>query len=138
MTNLPAENDLDAIRKRDAESSPTWYTGPASPAAVARRDRRALLAEIERLRAALDSFVRIAHEAATEWDNGNDARVGKILIAMSGRVPGYRADIDAIHALRSAFDVPAKAHVCVFSHTGGPIETHCVLCGAPTRSEDPR
>lgn len=61
--------------------------------------------EIERLRNALKSFVKIADEAATEWDNDNDPRVGKILIALSGGAPGYRSDIDAIHALLSALDV---------------------------------
>jgi hypothetical protein len=62
--------------------------------------RYAAEVERDRLRDALDSFVRIADEAATQWDNDNDARVGKMLLAMAGRVPRYRADIDAIHALR--------------------------------------
>jgi hypothetical protein len=47
--HLPTDLDLAAIRARDAESAATWYTGPTSPAAVARRDRRALLAEVDRL-----------------------------------------------------------------------------------------
>jgi hypothetical protein len=59
-----------------------------------------MAAEIEQLRAGIESVVAIASEAAREWDNDNDARVGKILIALSGRVKGYREDIDAIHALR--------------------------------------
>jgi len=32
-----------------------------------------------------------------------------------------------------AVKAQVKPHVCVFSRTGGPTETHCVLCGAPTR-----
>lgn len=34
---------LEAIRARDAESGPTWFTGPASFTAQAARDRRTLL-----------------------------------------------------------------------------------------------
>lgn len=70
----------------------------------------ALIAEErDQLRRALDSFAQIADEAATQWDNDNDARVGKMLIAMAGRVPGYRADIEAIHKLRrGAADVSDK------------------------------
>lgn len=36
------------------------------------------------------------------WDAGNDHRVGKLLIALTGRRPGYRADIDAFRAQLSA------------------------------------
>jgi hypothetical protein len=35
-----------------------------------------------------------------------------------------------------ALDVPAR-HECVFRRTGGPVETHCVLCGAPSRISKP-
>ena len=53
---------------------------------------------------ALQATIRIAHEARVEWDEApSSMRAGKILIALSGRLPGYRADIDAIHAaIRSA------------------------------------
>ena len=47
---------------------------------------------------ALRSVVEIAKEAHREWDSDNDHRVGKILMALAGYRPGYRADIDAIHA----------------------------------------
>lgn len=39
---------------------------------------------------------RIAIEAFTAWDSDKDMRVGKILRALSGEMPGYRADIDAL------------------------------------------
>lgn len=47
---------------------------------------------------ALESAIRIAEEARLEWDRApSGMRAGKILIALSGGCPGYRADIDAIH-----------------------------------------
>jgi hypothetical protein len=51
---------------------------------------------------ALRKFRSIADECHAEWDADNDHRVGKILKALSGRMPGYRADIDKIHAVISA------------------------------------
>lgn len=57
-------------------------------------ERRMLAAE-----AALRSAIKIADEARDEWDKApSGMRAGKIIIALSGRLPGYRADIDAIHA----------------------------------------
>lgn len=58
-------------------------------------------ASIERLQAALETFVNVAEEAFREWDKDNDPRVGKILLALAGDAPGYRADIDSIHASRN-------------------------------------
>ena len=46
---MTAETDLAAIRARDAGSGALWFTGPESFTALAARDRRTLLAEIERL-----------------------------------------------------------------------------------------
>lgn len=49
--------------------------------------------------AALKSAVTIAEEAREAWDAApNEVRAGKLLIALAGDCPGYRADIDAIHA----------------------------------------
>lgn len=70
---------------------------------------KAAVAEIEAQRTAVESLVKIAEEAFTEWDSDNDPRVGKILLALSGEVPGYRADIDAMHALRRRFVVAPQA-----------------------------
>jgi hypothetical protein len=56
------------------------------------------LALIEALKAA----IRIADEARDEWDEApSGIRAGKILIALSGGCPGYRADIDQIHEVLS-------------------------------------
>jgi len=48
---------------------------------------------------ALEAAIKIANEAAEEWDKAPEGmRAGKILLALAGHRPGYRADIDAIHA----------------------------------------
>lgn len=47
---------------------------------------------------ALRSAIKIAEQAEIEWDAApSGMRAGKILLALCGRVPGYRADTDAIH-----------------------------------------
>lgn len=53
---------------------------------------------------ALLTVEAIAAEAHTAWDADNDMRVGKILIALAGRAPRYRADIDRIHAATTALE----------------------------------
>lgn len=51
-----------------------------------------------RLRAALRTAVMIAEEARAEWDRAPEGmKAGKLLIALSGNLPGYRRDIDSIH-----------------------------------------
>lgn len=55
--------------------------------------------EAVRLRQNLLSAIRIAGEAAEEWDKApSGMRAGKILLALAGHVPGYRRDTDEIHA----------------------------------------
>lgn len=52
---------------------------------------------------ALKTAVAIADLARKEWDAAPDGmRAGKLLIALSGHCPGYRSDIDAIHAAIAA------------------------------------
>ena len=47
---------------------------------------------------ALRSAVKVAEQAEIEWDQApGGMRAGKILLALCGRVPGYRTDTDAIH-----------------------------------------
>lgn len=56
---------------------------------------------ILRLERALESVVAVADYARDEWDKAPPGmRAGKILVALAGGAPGYRSDIDAIHALR--------------------------------------
>jgi hypothetical protein len=43
------------------------------------------------------SIRKIAAEAFDYWDSDQDMKVGKILRALAGELPGYRADIDKIN-----------------------------------------
>jgi protein involved in temperature-dependent protein secretion len=54
---------------------------------------RLKVANLQRL---LKSVHSVAGEAFDAWDSDNDMRVGKILNALSGGIPGYRSDIDEI------------------------------------------
>ncbi len=57
-----------------------------------------LLVQRDELLAALKSAVKVAGDAATEWDNAPEGmRAGKIIIALAGELKGYRSDTDAIH-----------------------------------------
>jgi hypothetical protein len=51
------------------------------------------------LLAALKAAILVADEARDEWDAApSGMKAGKLLIALSGHLKGYRPDIDAIHA----------------------------------------
>jgi hypothetical protein len=64
--------------------------------------------ETARLRRNLVAAVRIAGEAAEEWDKApGGMRAGKILLALAGHRPGYRADTDDIHASLAGLDAVA-------------------------------
>jgi hypothetical protein len=54
--------------------------------------------EINNLQQLLKSVQSIASEALQHWDDGRDMKVGKILRALSGELPGYRVDTDLIDA----------------------------------------
>lgn len=57
----------------------------------------------KRLLSALMAARGVAEEARVEWDAApSGMKAGKLLIALSGALPGYRADIDEIHAAISA------------------------------------
>lgn len=55
-------------------------------------------AENARLREALGGAVALATKAHGHWDSDQDMKVGKILLAMAGALPGYDRQADAIHA----------------------------------------
>lgn len=55
------------------------------------------LKDVANMAAALKSVPKIAEQARDYWDADQDAKVGKILGAVSGHLIGYRADVDAIH-----------------------------------------
>lgn len=69
-------------------------------------DGRGEMTNEEILLRALKTAVSIADLARKEWDATPDGmRAGKLLIALAGGCPGYRADIDAIHAAIAAAEV---------------------------------
>jgi hypothetical protein len=57
-----------------------------------------LIAAAPDLLEALQEVVKLANQAHDHWDNDRDAKVGKILLALSGHMPRYDKRIDAIHA----------------------------------------
>lgn len=94
--DAPLSSDAASLA-RDMGIDP--YGHNALSIIAARTDIPALLAHIEGLEAALRSAIEVADEARDEWDAApSGTRAGKLLIALSGRLNGYRPDIDAIHA----------------------------------------
>lgn len=52
------------------------------------------------LESALTAAIEVADQARDEWDLAPQGmKAGKLLIALSGGLPGYRPDIDAIHRI---------------------------------------
>lgn len=62
----------------------------------------AVLAETKRQRDdLLDALIHFKIQAGVAydyWDADQDSKVGKRLLALAGRLPGYHKDIDAAHA----------------------------------------
>ena len=59
-----------------------------------RRDNETLLAERNRLRDAIEALRAYAEQTHSHWDADEYHKVGKRLLAMSGRLTGYDATID--------------------------------------------
>lgn len=70
----PAENELASLRQKNQTLSETC----------------------DSLRATLRSVQDLAKEVFDYWDADNDMKVGKILKALAGKMPGYRVDTDRI------------------------------------------
>jgi len=64
--------------------------------------------ENERLRGLLSRVLTIAAEAREHWDADRDMKVGKLLIALSGQLPGYRPNVDEIVAAARGQDQVRK------------------------------
>lgn len=59
----------------------------------------ALQERVAKLETAVATAIKVADEAREEWDKAPEGmKAGKLLIALSGGLPGYRRDIDSIHA----------------------------------------
>ena len=68
-------------------------------------DTRTQEARIAELEEALEFARLVAREAYEHWDNDNDSKVGKMLSALSGYLPGYMAKTDKIsNALKGNTD----------------------------------
>lgn len=67
------------------------YRAAANPDTI-----RALLADYDRMRDALNGAVAVAREAHAHWDADRDAKVGKLLLALSGYALGYDPRTDAV------------------------------------------
>ena len=52
----------------------------------------------------LRKAVQVAREAHRAWDADQESRVGKLVMALSGYVKGYRAVTDEIHAFLKSLD----------------------------------
>lgn len=57
-----------------------------------------LIAAAPDLLEALQNLSIVMQELHDHWDNDRDAKVGKILIALSGHLPRYDKRIDELHA----------------------------------------
>ncbi len=55
------------------------------------------------------AFVSAANDALAHWDGDRDAKVGKLLAAMSGHLTGYSASLTAAHAAIALAEPPASA-----------------------------
>ena len=92
MARCHKDSDTDAFAEAEAKAT-------ALRVAIALCGRDAALPDTVSLAAALRSAIAVADEAVTEWDRApSGARPGKILMALAGRLPGYRKDTDLIHA----------------------------------------
>lgn len=57
-------------------------------------DCKELIAEVERLRAAIDLVQEYAGRTHGYWDSGDDHKVGKRLLALAGVLKGYDLELD--------------------------------------------
>lgn len=88
---------LDIVHEGDLLAQ-VWSVRPGCDGNLPADSNASLMAAAPDLLEALESFVALSSYTHSEWDADNDARVGKMLLALSGSLRGYRADIDKIHA----------------------------------------
>lgn len=92
-----AETQRDRMHGRLTTTATLYQTAMRQFTSAAAR-AAALERELAAAKLLLASAVLIAQEASAEWDTAPEGmRSGKLLLALSGYLPGYRADTDAIH-----------------------------------------
>lgn len=74
--------ELSEMETDDCACAPTWFTGPQNATAKAIRDRRDLIAEVERLREALGYYSQPYNQG---WDRG--ARALAVLAKLQEQKP---------------------------------------------------
>jgi hypothetical protein len=98
---------------REMQAGAATLDALTEPANRMGRAATMLKADAERIAAleqGLRAAIKIADEAAEEWDKAPEGmRASKILLALAGHRKGYRADIDAIHALLAPLRTPTYA-----------------------------
>jgi ferredoxin len=88
---------------------------------VVEHELAALTAEGDRLKEALANYVRFSDEAARLSDADKDHKCLKLLLAMCGRAPRYRHDVDGAYAALH------NGHLC--AGCGGPMGMlHTSVC----------
>ena len=73
-----------------------WQHPAGNEVARLRQKLEAADRSIHYLREMLRAAQAVANEAYDRWDADEDMKVGKILKALAGNLPNYRADIDRI------------------------------------------
>lgn len=88
----------EALRLADELECGQWYAQTNQWKEDAATELRRLHELNQELVEALNVAVIVAQEMYDHWDADRDMKVGKCLLALSGKLPGYAKHIDALHA----------------------------------------
>jgi len=94
------KEDEVVLSQKCAETGPNNQSSP---------EAQSLLERCSLLESALTAAIEIADQARDEWDMAPQGmKAGKLLMALAGHLPGYRADVDAIHRIhKQALTTPS-------------------------------
>ncbi len=96
--------ELEAQNAELRDEAATWK----ERAEFSYGERSKLESQCGDLQDALDDAVSVAKTAFEHWDNDQDSKVGKYLLALAGRLPGYDGRTDAVHKALSNAKVGAS------------------------------
>lgn len=91
---LDYEDDIDQMMADELDAKAEYHYTPK----FTQSQMDALLAERDQLLAALNAYIKFSDEAALLIDEDKEVKALKLLLAMAGRAPKYRADVDAARA----------------------------------------